>query len=218
MFTGIIEGIGSISKIIKKGGGMLASVNTDISLTSVKIGDSIAVNGVCLTASAIKEKSFQAYVSPETRQKTTFGEIMPGTPVNIERALRLSDRLNGHIVSGHIDDTAILNKKEQKDDAIILTFSVGKEITKYIIKKGSVAIDGISLTINNCSNNSFDVSIIPHTAQETTLQYKKQGDKVNIETDIIGKYINKLITGTNSDNTKSDITMNFLSETGFLNT
>ncbi len=217
MFTGIIEGIGNISEIIKKGGGMLASIDTDFLLTSARIGDSIAVNGVCLTAVTIKKKGFQAYVSPETCQKTTYGDMKTGTPVNIERALRLSDRLNGHIVSGHIDETATLKKKEQKDDAIILTFNAGRTITKYIIKKGSVAIDGISLTVNNCANDFFDVSIIPHTAQVTTLKYKKQGDKVNIETDIIGKYVNKLITGTDSDNKESKITMKFLSETGFLN-
>ncbi len=215
MFTGIIEGLGKAVEI-KAGDGMKLAIEADFSLDGTKIGDSIAVNGACLTAVSVKGKNFTVDVSPETVERTSFKDIKPGEVVNIERALKISDRIDGHLVSGHIDGTGILTSRKNMGNAVILRFSVSEKLSYYMIEKGSVAVDGISLTINECGKDFFEVSVIPHTAKITTIERRKVGDKINIETDMLGKYVEKFISGKTKDNEKSSLTMEFLSNTGFL--
>mmetsp|Transcript_22144 Transcript_22144/g.10530 ORF Transcript_22144/g.10530 Transcript_22144/m.10530 type:complete len:227 (-) Transcript_22144:2315-2995(-) len=223
MFTGIIEGQGKITNIqITSGQGGRFHIEASFSIDGTKIGESIAVNGVCLTAVAIKGKIFEVDISPETFEITTLKYRQTGDIVNIERALKISDRIDGHLVSGHIDGIGSLKSKKTESNSIILTFAVPEHLAQYMIKKGSVAVDGISLTINNCGKDFFEVSIIPHTAELTTIGYKKPSDKVNIETDIIGKYVEKFVAKHNNkynDKLKKEsvIDMKFLAKTGFLN-
>ena len=195
MFTGIIEGLGTIAGIRSSGQGKRLTVEADFSLDQTKIGDSISVSGACLTAVKIDGKRFAVDVSPETLQITTFGQAKVGERLNIERALRLSDRIDGHLVSGHIDGVGIVKKRESLSNAIIVTIGVDESLTQYMIAKGSVAMDGISLTINARESDNFSVSVIPHTAQLTTIGFKNKGDRVNIETDMIGKYVERFISG-----------------------
>ena len=220
MFTGIIEGLGSIIQIAKSDYGMRLTVESDFILDEVKIGDSMSVNGACLTVIKIEGKRFQADVSPETLEKTNFKKAKIGERVNLERALRFSDRINGHLVTGHIDGTAIVKSRRETGNAIIFSFEISRSLTGYIIKKGSIAIDGISLTINNCDENNFEVSIIHHTAGLTTIGFKKAGDKVNIETDIIGKYVERFVAGIAEKNTKekssSILDKEYLAKMGFI--
>jgi riboflavin synthase len=213
MFTGIIEGLGTITGIQSSDRGRHLSVEADFALDRTKIGDSIAVSGACLTAVVLEGKKFQADVSPETLEKTTFGRARIGDRVNLERALRLSDRLDGHLVSGHIDGTGILRHRKTLSNAIIITIGVPESLSRYMIQKGSVAVDGISLTINECTRDSFSVSIIPHTAKLTTVGFKKVGEPVNIETDMIGKYVERFVTQKNGT---SSIDRDFLIRTGFI--
>ncbi|RLC33607.1 MAG: riboflavin synthase, partial [Deltaproteobacteria bacterium] len=164
-------------------------------------------------------KQFDVDVSPETLQRTTLGETRVGTRLNLERALRLSDRLDGHLVSGHIDGTGTLTHRKTTGNAIFIGFSVPESLARYMITKGSIAVDGVSLTINTCDARGFEVCIIPHTAQLTTIGQKKTGEKVNIETDIIGKYVERLLSAqqNNGDLKKTDpLDMQFLAKTGFL--
>ena len=205
MFTGIIEGLGTIREIRSTGQGKRLGVNADFDLDQTKIGDSISVNGACLTVVMIEGALFQVDLSPETLARTTFGRAKIGDRVNLERALRLSDRLDGHLVSGHIDGIGTVKLKEKTGNAIIFTIEVPESLSYYMIKKGSVAVDGISLTINNCGRNRFDVSIIPHTAKLTTLGFITAGDLVNIETDMIGKYVERFVRRSHDiDNPKED--------------
>ncbi len=215
MFTGIIEGLGTITAIRPSNRGKQFSIASDFDLKGSKIGDSIAVNGACLTAVVIKGRRFDVDVSPETLGISVLGGIKTGDRVNLERALRLSDRLDGHLVSGHVDGTGLMKHKKNAGNAIIITYSVPESIARYMIKKGSVAVDGVSLTINHCSETDFSVSIIPHTAKLTTIGLKKIGEKVNIETDMVGKYIERFVTkGTDKKNSTLD--MSFLAKSGFL--
>ena len=220
MFTGIIEGLGKITGIRSAGEGMRLSVDADFSLAESKIGDSIAVNGACLTAVMISGARFEVDVSPETLDKTTLKNIRIGDPVNIERALRLSDRLDGHLVSGHIDGTARITHKNRQANALVVGFSVDKSLARGMIPKGSVAVDGISLTINSCDDSHFEVSIIPHTAAITTIGIKQVGDSVNIETDMLGKYVEKFLYEKNAagdlKKEKKPVDMEFLVKTGFI--
>ncbi|MBU1055725.1 MAG: riboflavin synthase [Proteobacteria bacterium] len=221
MFTGIIESLGTISSIRSSGRiGKQLAIETDTDLDGTKIGDSIAVNGACLTVVKIDKKRFDVDVSPETLDKTTLGDTKTGDRVNIERALRLSDRLDGHLVSGHIDGIGKISRKKLTGNAVIITFDVPVSLSRYIIKKGSVAIDGVSLTVNNCDEGWFEVSIIPHTAKLTTIGIKAENNFVNIETDMIGKYIERFIgtqkTPGGKKDVKSSIDMAFLSKTGYI--
>jgi len=195
MFTGIIEGLGTLAGIRPSGQGERLTIEADFSLDQTKIGDSIAVSGACLTAVKIDGKRFEVDVSPETLQITTFGQAKVGERLNIERALRLSDRIDGHLVSGHIDGVGIVKKRESLSNAIIVTIGVDESLTQYMIAKGSVAMDGISLTINARESDNFSVSVIPYTAQLTTIGFKNKGDRVNIETDMIGKYVERFVSG-----------------------
>lgn len=218
MFTGIIEGLGTITELRQSDQGKRLAVEADFVLDHTKIGDSISVSGACLTVVAIEGKCFKVDVSPETLAMTTFGRSKVGDRVNIERALRLSDRIDGHLVSGHIDGMGTIKNKTNAGNAMIVTIGVPESLSRYMIKKGSVAVDGISLTINNLSLGSFDVSIIPHTAKMTTMGFSKVGDRVNIETDMIGKYVERFTAERqyNDKETGKTVDMEFLTKTGFL--
>ncbi len=220
MFTGIIEGLGTIIEIRPAGREKCLTFDADFVLDQTKIGDSISVSGVCLTVIMIDGKRFQVDVSPETFARTTFLRAKIGDRVNLERALRLSGRIDGHLVSGHIDGIGTVKWKQNTGNAVIFTIGVPESLSRYMVKKGSVAVDGISLTINNCGRDSFDVSIIPHTAKLTTMGFSKVGNPVNIETDMIGKYVERFVNKMQySDREKEagqSVDMQFLAKTGFL--
>lgn len=221
MFTGIIEGLGTITAIHPAGQGSRMTITSDLDLESTRIGDSIAVNGACLTAVTLQGRQFTVDVSPETLQRSVLGKIKIGEQVNLERALRLSDRLDGHLVSGHVDGIGILRGRRSLGNAIVITYRVPASLSRYMIEKGSVAVDGTSLTINRCDNASFDVSIIPYTSVLTTIGLKKVGDAVNIETDMIGKYVERFVLNRNpaKDTGVADddgIDMAFLAKSGFI--
>ena len=217
MFTGIIQGRGRVQRAQASGGGMVFLLEADFDLTDPEEGESIAVNGVCLTARDIKENAFLVDVSPETLSRTGLGGLKTGSQVNLERALRLSDRLGGHMVSGHVDTQGRVEDRRSEGDFTLFTFSLSRSLTKYVIEKGSVAINGVSLTVNSCREDWFTVSIIPHTLAVTTLGELKPGDNVNIEVDIIGKYVEKLLADKSvSAGNDSNINSAFLAEHGFL--
>jgi len=221
MFTGIIESFGTIKRIESKGEGKVLHLGCDLDLSETKIGDSIAVNGACLTVINLEKNVFTVDMSPETVERTTFKYLRPGSRVNIERALKLSDRIDGHLVSGHIDGTGIISSIKKNSNAIVIKIDVSPKLGADMIEKGSIAIEGVSLTINNCSDKDFQVSIIPHTAAITTIGLKRVGDEVNIETDMIGKYVKKSLMGSVSKNDalpkgQTDISMELLARNGFL--
>ncbi len=218
MFTGIIEGMGNVTSVAAGSGGMKLSVTARFPLDGTGIGDSIAVNGACLTVTSIAGSRFSVDVSPETLAKTNLVELTPGKQVNLERAMKLSDRIDGHLVSGHIDGTGRIIYKRLFGNAIMVGFEADPSLTRYMIPKGSVAIDGISLTINELTGSGFSVCVIPHTARITTIGIKQPGETVNIETDLIGKYVEKFLGAWKKDeNTKKPgaITEEFLKKTGF---
>jgi riboflavin synthase len=217
MFTGIIQGKGKVQRAQASGGGMVFLLETDFDLTDPEDGESIAVNGVCLTARDIKGNSFLVDVSPETLSRTGLAKLQSGSQVNLERALRLSDRLGGHMVSGHVDTQGRVEDRRNEGDFTLFTFSLSPSLVKYVIEKGSVAINGVSLTVNSCEGDRFTVSIIPHTLAVTTLGELKPGDRVNIEVDIIGKYVEKLLSDkAGHPGSDSKINSAFLAEHGFL--
>jgi len=193
MFTGIIEDQGIIKKIAKQAQAAQLTIENKLPSDQLSPGDSIAVDGVCLTVTTLTDKEFIADISPETLKRTTLGSKRQGSRVNLERALKLSDRLGGHLVTGHIDGIASIKSITSLANAIQIEFAAPDHILHYLVEKGSVAIDGISLTVNQCTDSGFNVMIIPFTASHTTLQQKKSGDKSNIETDIIGKYVAKFV-------------------------
>jgi len=219
MFTGIIEGTGKLLAKRGAGGGLAFDLQADFDLTDPEEGESIAVNGVCLTAYNIDDRKFTVDVSPESLSRTTLGELTVGGIVNMERALRLSDRLGGHIVSGHVDCVATVSDRQTKGDFTIFSFNYPKEFGRYVIEKGSITINGISLTVNSCTDDSFEVSIIPHTLKITGLGDLKRGNKVNIEVDIIGKYVEKMLqpgdTKGGQKTSNGGINPAFLAENGF---
>ncbi|SMC79342.1 riboflavin synthase alpha chain [Desulfocicer vacuolatum DSM 3385] len=219
MFTGIIETVGTISGIKTHGQGKVLTIDADMDLSQCKIGDSIAVNGACLTAVTLQKNSFSVDMAPETVARTTFQKKVPGSRVNLERALRLSDRLDGHLVSGHIDGTGTILSIQKLSNAVILTIGVSEKLAGEMIEKGSVAIEGISLTINKVMDNAFELSIIPHTAKITTIGYMKVGDMVNIETDMLGKYVKRFLQAGAVSGTKpagGGLSMDVLAKNGFL--
>ena len=194
MFTGIVEEIGTVTAIRKTGNAIRLGIRTGITFDDLKTGDSLCVNGVCLTVTSLQNnKVVFADVSPETIKKTGFSQLKTNSKVNLERAMLNNGRFGGHFVTGHIDGTATLLKITREDNSFIYTFSCSKEITDGIVKKGSITVNGISLTIADFTDTSFSVAIIPHTIQNTNLQFLKTGDSVNIECDILGKYIRRKI-------------------------
>lgn len=217
MFTGIIEGLGTVTSVRSAGQGKRLTIAADFDLAATKVGDSISVSGACLTAVAIARRQFDVDVSPETLAKSTLGSMRVGERVNLERALRLSDRIDGHLVSGHTDGTGVIDSCEVSGNAIIVTVAVPEALTRYMIIKGSVAVDGVSLTINHLEAGRFSVSIIPHTAALTTIGLKQKGAPVNIETDMIGKYVEKFISSQHSPAAPpAGVTMEMLTQKGFI--
>lgn len=215
MFTGIIEEIGTVKAIMKSTKGARISIYARKVLEDVKLGDSICTNGVCLTVTDFSDSNFTVDVMAETIRRSNLGALSPGAKVNLERAMKASDRFGGHIVSGHIDGTGKIVDLQKEDNAVWVTISAESEVLKYIISKGSIAIDGISLTVAYVDDSSFKVSIIPHTKEETTLLRKKVGDAVNLECDLVGKYIEKLMNYGTDKHVESGIDMDFLRNNGF---
>lgn len=218
MFTGIVEELGRLRKIQKGADSARLTIEGVVVLQDVKLGDSIAVNGICLTVTEFNERFFSVDVMAETLRKTNLEELKPGDPVNLERALRVGDRLGGHIVSGHIDGVGQISGQRREDIAVLTEITAPAEVMRYVIKKGSVTIDGISLTVVDRTDSTFMVSLIPHTAKMTTLGYKKAGDRVNLESDIIGKYVEQLmgLKPPAKSGEKTGLTMEYLVEKGFL--
>lgn len=211
MFTGIIEEIGKIKGISKGVRSVSLEIEAEVILEDTRIGDSISTNGVCLTVTDMGTRSFRADVMPETMRKSSLGGLKSGDPVNLERALTLSSRLGGHMVSGHIDGTGRIVAFEKDDTAIWITVSAAPELLRYIINKGSVALDGVSLTVAYIDRSVFKVSVIPHTQQATTLTGKRVGDVINIENDMVARYIEKLAGREKGDG----ISLEFLQSNGF---
>lgn len=199
MFTGIIEEVGHVKSLHRGAKSFTLEVEAEKVLEGTLVGDSIATNGVCLTVTSLTGHGFTADVMPETVNRTALGELVSGSPVNLERALSLQTRLGGHIVSGHIDGTGRIADRRQDDTALWLTIECDSKLLRYIIEKGSVTLQGVSLTVARVDARSFAVSLIPHTQAATTLHQAKVGDLVNIENDIIAKYVEKLL-GKASDN------------------
>ncbi len=193
MFTGIIESVGKIKSKQPYGQGFVLEVDTALDLSGDAVGDSVAVDGVCLTITAVKGSVFSANASAETISRTTFSEMRPGAQVNIERALTLSKRLGGHIVLGHVDTVGRILQKDPSGESVRIKVGFERSYAKYVIEKGSIAIDGISLTINEVFRDAFIVNIIEHTAQSTSLTPKSPGDRVNLEFDVLGKYVESLL-------------------------
>jgi riboflavin synthase len=210
MFTGIVEGLGKIKRLTMKGADAVLEIESGVSLADVNIGDSIAVNGACLTVTAKTEKTFIADVSAESLSKTTLQHLKSGEKVNLEKSLRVGGFVGGHFVLGHVDGKARILSRTQKSGSLILAVEMDEKLARYIVEKGSVAIDGVSLTVNKLEKGRFYVNMIPHTAAVTALEAKKEGDWVNIETDVLGKYVEKLLQ------TPRGIDKGFLAEHGFL--
>lgn len=215
MFTGIIEEVGQIAQIKKQGEFAILTVNAQKILSDVHLGDSIAVNGVCLTVTSFTKEQFTADVMSETLKRTSLGELSIGSPVNLERAMAANGRFGGHIVSGHIDGTGTVAEITPADNSTWYRIKTSPKLMRYIIEKGSITIDGISLTVVDCDENGFRVSIIPHTIKETNLGTKKIGSLVNLENDIVGKYIEQFLLKKEVENPASKITADFLKNAGF---
>ena len=217
MFTGIIEEIGTVTSVARGAKSSRVTISGNIIFSDLKLGDSVSTNGVCLTVTTLGDKTFSADIMHETLKSTALAGLASGTKVNLERAMLANGRFGGHIVSGHIDGVGKVRSIKKDDNAVIYTIATGSEIVKYIVKKGSIAIDGISLTVTYVDEDSFSVSIIPHTLGETILGDKKNGDLVNLEVDMLAKYVEKLLT-TGIDTraeTQSGITTEFLLKNGF---
>jgi riboflavin synthase len=216
MFTGLIEEIGTMEKASRGQKSMQLTIRAKKVLEDIKIGDSISTNGVCLTVTGFSSTDFTVDVMPETMRRTNLGSLKTGSFVNLERALKVSDRLGGHIVSGHIDGMGTIKKFKDEDNATWVTVETDKKVIKYIVPKGSVAIDGTSLTVVDVTDNSFRVSLIPVTKEETILLRKKTGDEVNLECDIVGKYIERFLNFRDEKEEKDSIDIKFLSDNGFI--
>ena len=214
MFTGLIEAVGTLREMQRSTSGGRVTVASGLPLADVKIGDSIAVNGACLTVTALGPGYFCADVSIETLERTTLGALTSGAAVNLERALRLGDRLGGHLVTGHIDGLASVTERVRQGNAWRINCRLEPSLARLLVAKGSVALDGISLTVNEVSDNSFSVMIIPHTLEQTTLARCQAGDRVNVETDLIGKYVARLLGTGRSE--EGGVTLELLAKSGFL--
>ena len=217
MFTGIVEEKGKLAKVLSGQESGSIDIKANVVLEGTKIGDSIAVNGVCLTVTSLRGDGFTADVMPETLRRTNLGKLAIGAEVNLERAMAAGGRFGGHIVSGHIDGTGTIKSLKPEGNAVWVAINAGPEILHLVVEKGSICIDGISLTVAYVDDSEFRVSIIPHTGAETTLLKKKAGDIVNLETDIVGKYVETLIKPYNKEEPKkeSKLTEAFLREYGF---
>jgi riboflavin synthase len=197
MFTGIVEEMGGITVLKKTLTGTKLTILASTVMSDLKIGDSVSVNGICLTVISKSERDFSVEVSPETLAVTTLGSFAVGMPVNLERAMKLNERIGGHLVAGHVDGVGRIRSRQQDANAIMLTIDAQPNILKYCVLKGSITVDGISLTINAVSESGFSVAIIPHTAKVTILGLKQVNDTVNLESDLIGKYVERLLQERN---------------------
>ena len=216
MFTGLIQSIGQVHSLKQQSGSAQLKVSSCLVKEGLQLGESIAVNGACLTVTAWDHSSFTVDVSPETLDCTTLGQLRANHPVNLERALRLSDRLGGHLVSGHIDCVAVIRRRYQDQNAIRFEIGVPQDVRRYLVEKGSVAIDGISLTVNKVETDMFSVAIIPHSLAMTTLKDCHEGTKVNIETDLLGRYVERLLQGQQKPQNGQKVDLDFLAKNGFL--
>ena len=214
MFTGIIEDKGKVLRVEYRGEGKRLNVELPPYLTEVQLGDSININGVCLTIVQKQGKTIQLDLSQETLQKTALGELKEGNQVNLERALKLTDRLGGHIVTGHIDGIGVIVGKRKERDFVQLEIRIPESVSRYVVQKGSIAIDGISLTVNEFLGDEIRMTLIPYTIEKTTLLDKKVGDRVNVEADILGKYVEKLLDRGNKK--PGEVDLSFLKEHGFI--
>jgi riboflavin synthase len=193
MFTGIVEEMGAITSIEKTLAGTRLTILASAVMGDLKIGDSVSVNGTCLTVVTKGERNFVVEVSPETLSVTTLGQLTGGAPVNLERAMRLNERIGGHLVAGHVDGVGTIRSRHQEGNAICFTIEAPADILRYCVTKGSITIDGVSLTINEVADHSFSIAIIPHTAKVTILGLKQVNETVNLESDLIGKYVERLL-------------------------
>jgi len=214
MFTGIIEDKGKVLRIEYRGQEKKLTIELPPHLTEVQLGDSININGVCLTVVQKKEQKIELDLSQETLQKTVLGELKEGDQVNLERALRLTDRLGGHIVTGHVDGIGVIVEKRKETDFLQLRIRIPKPVSRYVVQKGSIAIDGISLTVNEYQGGEIQMTLIPYTIEKTTLMDKTVGDRVNVEADILGKYVEKLLS--QGDKKSGQVDLSFLKEHGFI--
>lgn len=218
MFTGIIEEVGTIVQMSRGAASAVLTIQAQTVLEGTRIGDSIAVNGICLTVTGIQNGKFTADVMAETLRRSSLNHLGAGAQVNLERAMAANGRFGGHIVSGHIDGTGEIAAMTPEDTAVWVEIRADAPLLRYIVEKGSIAIDGISLTVAKLTDHSFSVSLIPHTGAETTLLGKKPGDIVNLENDIVGKYVERFLTTQNpaeEQTGQSSIDLNFLAEHGF---
>ena len=216
MFTGLVQEIGKIIKIDKELNALYLTVECKKVLYELKIGDSVAIDGACQTVTEIFSNAFKVYASPETLAVTTFNQYKIGDIVNLERTLRLCDRLDGHIVSGHIDGIATVTDIKKDSETTIFTFYVNNDFAHQIVKKGSVTINGVSLTVADILDNNFKIAVIPHTLNNTNLKYLKVKDNVNLETDVIAKYVEKYLLSNDNNSKATTIDMNLLERNGFL--
>ncbi|WP_321390894.1 riboflavin synthase [uncultured Desulfuromusa sp.] len=216
MFTGLIQSIGQVRALKQQERSAQLQITSSLVKEDLQLGESIAVNGACLTVVAWDKNSFTVDVSPETLSCTTLGHLKGNQAVNLERALRLSDRLGGHLVSGHIDCVATVKSRYEDQNAIRFEFGVPTEMSRYIVEKGSVAVDGISLTVNKVGTETFSVAVIPHSLEMTTLKDCREGGRVNIETDLLGRYVERLLSGGDPRSTAQKVDFDFLAKNGFL--
>lgn len=215
MFTGIVEEVGKIERIQKGRHSAVLSIQADRILEDLKVGDSVAVNGVCLTATTLSSHGFTADVMHETLNRSSLAQLKSGSRVNLERAMPANGRFGGHIVAGHVDGLGKITKIQRDDTAVWYVIQAEPSILRYVVEKGSIAIDGISLTVAQVTSDGFSISAIPHTVQMTVLSERREGDLVNLENDVIGKYVEKLCRPVDKQPPKSRLTKDFLSQCGY---
>ena len=216
MFTGLIESVGKVQSLKRQGDSGQLRIISSLVDGDLQLGESIAVNGACLTVTAWDQSSFSVDISPETMNCTSLGMLRPNQQVNLERALCLADRLGGHLVSGHIDCIATVRRRYQDQNAIRFDFAVPQKVMRYLVVKGSVAVDGISLTVNRVEHDMFSVAVIPHSVEKTTLKLCREGSQVNIETDLLGRYVERLLQGQKNPQREENLDIDFLAKNGFL--
>lgn len=219
MFTGLVEEVGAIAEIRPAGKAIHLKIKSSKVLDGVQLGDSISVNGICLTVTAYDKASFTVDVVPETMRRTTLHELSAGSPVNLERAMQMGGRFGGHIVSGHIDGVGRILSIADEDIAKVVRLAAPPNVLRYVVEKGSITIDGVSLTVMDVDGESFRISVIPHTWQITVLRHRRVGSSVNLEVDIIGKYVERLLgahlPGAGSESAGTRLSMDFLRNNGF---
>jgi riboflavin synthase len=210
MFTGIVEGMGKVTQMQRSGDLLLLTIAPPAALTDTVVGDSICINGACLTVRGVRQGAFDVDVSAETLQRTNLGSLKPSDEVNLERALKMSGRLGGHLVTGHVDGAGYINELTRGSGSLTMTIRVSPEIASFLVEKGSVAVEGVSFTVNKTRGDEFQVVVIPYSAENTTLARKRVGEQVNIEVDIIGKYVKRFLQQGGAR-----IDKGFLAEHGF---